>query len=314
MKQKKIIIWLTILLAMVFLVQSCTNDGDGPTVSESKNVKWKEALIKERQVKDDYFKTFPDSPMARSKRLVVLPDQGEIFVRETEKDVSLSENKTPDTKLSIVHREGKWFWNSHVEGITCSAGKQAVKPGSPLPYRASFRLGRCVLMTYALEERFLIMVHDPGRPEFKHFSHLLYFPPDAKYAVKAVLEKFPTIEKFKVPTSQKEEKTFHRYAQVKFQLDGEPFQLTAFKFSLDTSSPESKILFIPFSDATSSKETYEGGRFLEIHEPKEKEFILDFNRCFNPLCNYSPGYNCAIPPLENHLETPIKAGEKTYPH
>lgn len=313
MKQGKIIIWLTILLAIVFFVQSCTN-GDGPTASESKETKWKEVLIKERQEKDNYFKTFPDSPMARSKRLVVLPDRGEIFVRETEKGVSLSENKTPDTRLSIVHREGKWSWNSHADGITCNAGKQAVAPGSPLPYQASFQLVRCVLKTYALEERFLILVHDPERPKFKHFSHLLYFPPDAKYAVKAFLEKFPTIEKFKVLTSQKEEKTYHRYARVKFQLDGKPFQLTAFKFNLDTNNPESEILFIPFSDATSSKETYEGGRFLEIHEPKEKEFILDFNRCFNPLCNYSPGYNCPIPPLENHLQIPINAGEKTYPH
>ncbi|HLP62658.1 MAG TPA: DUF1684 domain-containing protein, partial [Candidatus Deferrimicrobium sp.] len=158
--------------------------------------------------------------------------------------------------------------------------------------------------------------YDPERPQFKQFSHLLYFPPDQKYAVKAILEKFPTIETFKVHTSQKEEKNYYRYARLKFQLEGKEFQLTAFKFSLDNKGPEADMLFIPFSDATSGKETYEVGRFLDIREPQgnEKEVILDFNRCYNPLCNYSPGFNCPIPPLENYLDIQIKAGEKTYPH
>ena len=87
--------------------------------------------------------------------------------------------------------------------------------------------------------------------------------------------------------------------------------MTAFKYAL--SGEGSDGLFIPFKDATSGRETYGAGRFLEIHEPDEERFTLDFNRCFNPLCNYSPAYNCPIPPRENHLEIAIEAGEKTYP-
>ena len=45
----------------------------------------------------------------------------------------------------------------------------------------------------------------------------------------------------------------------------------------------------------------------------EETFVFDFNRAFSPLCNYSPAYNCAIPPPENHLGVAILAGEKTYP-
>ena len=61
--------------------------------------------------------------------------------------------------------------------------------------------------------------------------------------------------------------------------------------------------------------TYAGGRFLAI-EPAAADgtVILDFNRAYNPLCNYSPAFNCPIPPRENRLQVAIRAGELTYPH
>ncbi len=68
-------------------------------------------------------------------------------------------------------------------------------------------------------------------------------------------------------------------------------------------------LSIPFKDATNGGETYEVGRFLDVKEPDGDALILDFNRCYNPLCNYSPAYNCPMPPLENILKIGIPAGE-----
>lgn len=306
-KEKTIVLW-TIIFVMTFFVRTYTGAQD--------NSEWQEALLKQRQEKDETFKKFPDSHLARSKRLVIPAARPETFILETENDVVLSDQKAPDVKLSIVNKEGQWRWYSHAAGVACTAGDKTIEPGSPLTSNVSFKLGRCILIAYPAPDRLLLMVYDPERPEFKHFSHLIYFPPDPKYAVKGIVEKFPTIETFKVRTSQKEEQTYYRYARVKFQLEGKEFQLTAFKFTLDEKDPESNSLFIPFSDATSGKETYEVGRFLDVHEPRGKEYsvILDFNRCYNPLCNYSPAFNCPIPPLENYLDTPINAGEKTYPH
>ena len=68
------------------------------------------------------------------------------------------------------------------------------------------------------------------------------------------------------------------------------------------------------SRMSNGKDSYEVGRFLDVPEPAGEEFVLDFNRCYNPLCNYSPAYNCPLPPLENILDIAISAGEKTYPH
>jgi len=308
MKKEKTIIFWTIIFVMTFFVRAYTGAPE--------DTKWQETLVKERLEKDENFKKFPDSPMSRSKRLAIPATQTETFILETGNDVLLSDNKVPGVKLSIVNKEGQWTWNNHAAGVTCTAGDKTIQSGAPLASNVTFKLERCILMAYPAPERLLLMVYDPKRPQFKEFSHLLYFPPDPKYAVKGIVEKFPTIETFKVRTSQKEEKTYYRYARVKFQIEGKEFQLTAFKFTLDEKDAEFNSLFIPFSDATSGKETYEVGRFLDIHGPLGKEYsvILDFNRCYNPLCNYSPGFNCPIPPLENYLDTPIKAGEKTYPH
>jgi uncharacterized protein (DUF1684 family) len=40
--------------------------------------------------------------------------------------------------------------------------------------------------------------------------------------------------------------------------------------------------------------------------------ILDFNKCYNPWCAYSDGFNCPVPPRENHLKMEVTAGEKGY--
>ena len=76
---------------------------------------------------------------------------------------------------------------------------------------------------------------------------------------------------------------------------------------------KNKWLFIPFKDLTCEIETYAAGRFIELTEPAEEDFILDFNLAFNPLCNYADVYNCSYPPIENQLDIEIKAGEKVYP-
>ena len=71
---------------------------------------------------------------------------------------------------------------------------------------------------------------------------------------------------------------------------------------------------MPFRDATTSVETYEVGRYLTIpFQRAGSPYVLDFNAATNPLCNYSPYYNCPIPPRENRLSVPIRAGEMTYP-
>ena len=45
---------------------------------------------------------------------------------------------------------------------------------------------------------------------------------------------------------------------------------------------------------------------------KDGKVTIDFNRCYNPWCAFSDGYNCPVPPKENHFEVKIEAGEKMF--
>lgn len=74
-------------------------------------------------------------------------------------------------------------------------------------------------------------------------------------------------------------------------------------------------LFLPFKDLTTGETTYGGGRYLDVVLEdiyQTQYFTLDFNLSYNPLCAYSDGFNCPIPPDENFLEIAIMAGEAKF--
>jgi uncharacterized protein (DUF1684 family) len=41
--------------------------------------------------------------------------------------------------------------------------------------------------------------------------------------------------------------------------------------------------------------------------------VVDFNYAYNPYCAHNPEWSCPIPPGENWLTVPIRAGEKSFP-
>lgn len=83
-------------------------------------------------------------------------------------------------------------------------------------------------------------------------------------------------------------------------------------------------LFLPFRDATSSKETYGGGRYLfdtvkntdglalEL-TAGSPDIAIDFNFAYNPSCAYDARWACPLAPRENWLPVPVRAGEKVFP-
>ena len=72
-------------------------------------------------------------------------------------------------------------------------------------------------------------------------------------------------------------------------------------------------VFLPFSDATSGKDTYEAGRFLELDRTATGVYVIDFNQAYNPYCAYNASFDCPLPPRSNRLTIPILAGEKVRP-
>lgn len=272
---------------------------------------WTAALLEERQEKDDEFRASKESPMAGAQYLKSEPGD-EVYLALQDGVFELADAAGPRAQIGATNKQGTWHWQRLDEDVTCTVDGEDVADGSALEGPAAFDVGSFHLSFYPSEERVTFIVFDPERPEMKSFEHLLYFPPDRNFAVDAKLFVHPDPEKIEMPTTRNLIKTFYKYAAIEFELEGEKQQLTALKSELTGEGSEG--LFIAFRDSTTSRETYGAGRYLQIEEPESEEFVLDFNRAFNPLCNYSDAYNCTLPPHENHLKVAIRAGEKTYPH
>lgn len=80
----------------------------------------------------------------------------------------------------------------------------------------------------------------------------------------------------------------------------------------DLEEQSDTLFFVPFSDETNGKETYGGGRYLDVVLKPGKPVRIDFNYAYNPYCAYNAAYICPKSPVLNRLSKRIEAGEKTY--
>jgi uncharacterized protein (DUF1684 family) len=157
-----------------------------------------------------------------------------------------------------------------------------------------------------------ILIYDPESPMKKSFTGLRWFDPNPALQVKAAFRPDPEPAAVVVGTSRGLEKEFFRAGTFEFTVDGADLKLIALA-GRPRPAPGDH-LFVPFRDATTGRETYEVGRYLDVeYAGPDADYVIDFNRATNPNCNYSPHYNCPIPPRENTLSVPIRAGERTYP-
>lgn len=139
-----------------------------------------------------------------------------------------------------------------------------------------------------------------------------YYPIDESYKVTARIERTPNAAPFEMNTSSGKTKTFVKWAVLHFELKGQKCELSIYQNLKLMEQPQyKKYLFLPFKDHTNGEETYGGGRYIEVNQPDSPtEMEIDFNKCFNPYCAYSDGWNCPIVPIENYLEMKVEAGVK----
>jgi uncharacterized protein (DUF1684 family) len=111
---------------------------------------------------------------------------------------------------------------------------------------------------------------------------------------------------FEIPTSDGKLRPAHRAGYLGFELDGARHRLTAYTFD----GGDGESLFVPFLDATSGRETYGAGRYLDLEPEDDGTYSLDFNLAYHPSCVYDPKYSCPLTPAENRLPMRIEAGER----
>jgi hypothetical protein len=156
--------------------------------------------------------------------------------------------------------------------------------------------------------------HSPIPAEEKAtFRKLKYFRPKVSYRKEAAFERFDEAKRFLMKTTTERLPEYSLYGVVHFRHHGRTYSLNVYQnIELVKKPAYEKHLFIPFNDETNDKETYGGGRFLDITESGSDSLLIDFNKAYNPYCAYNHKYSCPIPPEENNLELRIKAGEKKW--
>lgn len=149
--------------------------------------------------------------------------------------------------------------------------------------------------------------------DFKTFKGLDFYPIDEKYIVKATFIRTPEEKIFKMKTTGTRTPEYVKYGQLIFSLDGQEFKLNLYQ-NIDLIKKEgfADYLFLPFSDLTCGKESYIGGRYIDMRIPKSDTVSIDFNKAYNPYCAYNHKYSCPIVPLENDLQIAILAGVKKF--
>jgi uncharacterized protein len=143
------------------------------------------------------------------------------------------------------------------------------------------------------------------------FGGLKYFAPDLSYRIAADLTPITNKKVVVLATNDGKEQRYIEYAHATFNMNGVASTLLILEV-MDMGPARGK-LFLAFGDATSGKETYGAGRYLDVTKvPGSTTITLDFNKAYNPYCAYSDAYSCPFPPAENLLEIAIRAGEKSY--
>ena len=171
-----------------------------------------------------------------------------------------------------------------------------------------------------LNKEYLNPKESPLRGDnLRNFKKHPFFPVDLKYRVTAKFVKTENPVPFELPTSSGKVKQYREYGKADFELDGKKYTLTVYQ-SLDLIKMDryKDHLFLPFRDETNGKETYGGGKYMDLKIPKGDEIILDFNLSYQPYCAYNAfDYNCPIVPENNKLPVRIEAGvmyEDVYHH
>lgn len=147
----------------------------------------------------------------------------------------------------------------------------------------------------------------PLTPEQRDgFTSLNYFPENEALRFELDIEPLAEPEKVEMQTSTGDIQTYLRWGKVRFEVEGKPAELTLFV-------PQGGHgYFLPFTDATSGKDTYGAGRYLDPEPLPGGKLLIDFNVAYNPYCAYNEYWSCPITPAENRLNVAVEAGEKNF--
>ncbi len=133
-----------------------------------------------------------------------------------------------------------------------------------------------------------------------------YFEPKEDWIFEADFRKAESGKKFEIQLTDSTFEAISLAGYASFTKDGQKYDVMVFD--------EGFQYILPFKDLSNGKETYGGGRYINIGKGKlvGKKLTVDFNESHNFYCAYDENYVCPIPPVENRLNLAVTAGEKIF--
>jgi len=205
------------------------------------------------------------------------------------------------------------FVNGEVT-VTPEPGVEITCNGDELPSRALLddqqeqpdflRMGRFILVVLNRGESTLVRVWDADHPARAEFTGLNFYPYRPEYRVLARYEGYAPFKMVRQKDIIGEVSDFKMIGYITFQLGGREHRLDV--------EDAGDGFFVAFRDATNSKATYPGGRYMLTGKPENGWVMIDFNKAYNMPCAYTLYATCTLPPTDNRLAIPIEAGEQKY--
>lgn len=143
-----------------------------------------------------------------------------------------------------------------------------------------------------------------SRAEREQFKGLNHYPVDSTYRYAVPLEAAPTPDTVWMPESTGGATSLARLGYVTVPFPQDTARLAVFRVD------GQEDLWIPFADATNRTTTYPGGRYVDAARQSDGTLVVDFNKAYNPTCDYDPDYACPLPPSENRIAFDVPVGEQ----
>jgi hypothetical protein len=169
------------------------------------------------------------------------------------------------------------------------------------------QFGRMSFNVIQRGSRSAIRMRDLESPIRRNFRGIDRFPTNPAYRIVARFEPYDPPKRIEIVDIVGSVDSSLCTGAFLFELNGKECRLDPV-----VETPEDDSWWLIFSDATSGRETYGGGRFLYTGAPVDGKVVVDFNKAYNPPCAFSPYTTCPLPPQQNHIEVAVEAGEKKY--
>lgn len=267
-----------------------------------------QALLQGRAETAEYLKSSPSSYFAAVQRVDFGNSTALTVGRAADNSVRVDDPEMPDHAVLVVVEGDSFRVVASSPEVTFRANKleyrEAVLPPSAI------QIGRWTVRLS--HQRFpALIVFDPKSPHYAEYHGQEWYPPDFSYRFEAAMTPNPKPDTTIIQSTRGNLRRAVRVGWFDLEVHGKAVRLEAHRL-LEPGVDESSVSLF-FRDATTGRETYGVGRYVDPEKLPDGHWRIDFNDAYNPACAFSPFYNCPIPSRANTLAVPIKAGEKD-PH